>query len=218
MSSRLTTKCRVCGSGEASHFLTVNGSIYRRCPQCFATFIDASQFPSAEEEKQRYELHENDPQDEGYLEHLRRLSVPLIERLKPQDEGLDYGCGKVPALARMIEAAGHKMELYDPFFHPDRSVLEKKYDFITCSEVIEHFHAPADEFKILDAMLKPGGLLAVMTCFLDDDSKFADWHYRRDRTHVVFYKEETLRRVAQINGWDFEVPAKDIAMFTKPAK
>jgi hypothetical protein len=51
-----------------------------------------------------------------------------------------------------------------------------------------------------------------MTCFQTEDARFADWHYRRDPTHVVFYREATLRCVAENRGWTLEIPVKDVAL------
>lgn len=209
------TKCRVCERAGAEHFISADGADYFRCPACFATFIDASRLLKPEEEKARYAYHKNDPSDRGYREFLSKLSDPLIKRLGSSKEGLDFGCGTGPALAQMLEDAGHKMALYDPFFYPDTALLEKQYDFITCTEVFEHFHFPEQELNLLDGLLKPGGMLAVMTCFQTDDARFKDWHYRRDPTHVVFYKEETLRYIAQSFLWDIEIPVKDVAFFRK---
>ena len=90
------------------------------------------------------------------------------------------------------------------------------YDFVTCTEVAEHFHRPADEFDRLERLLRPGGWLAVMTSFQTDDARFAGWHYRRDPTHVVFYRAETFRTIAARHGWDCEIPAKDVALMRKP--
>jgi len=47
-------------------------------------------------------------------------------------------------------------------FRPGSEALTRTCDFITCTEVAEHFHRPADEFRRLDALLKPGGWLALM--------------------------------------------------------
>jgi 2-polyprenyl-3-methyl-5-hydroxy-6-metoxy-1,4-benzoquinol methylase len=116
----------------------------------------------------------------------------------------------------MLREAGPRVSLFDPFFAPNRSVLDRRYDFITCTETAEHFHAPADEFERLGRMLRPGGILAVMTCFQTDDARFANWHYRLDPTHVVFYREATLRRIAERRGWRCEVPCKDVALFHLP--
>ena len=87
------------------------------------------------------------------------------------------------------------MRLFDPLFFPEPEPLEDLYDFIVCTEVIEHFHRPVQEFLRFDRMLSPGGWLALMTCFQTDDDRFAAWHYRRDPTHVVFYCETTLRYI-----------------------
>ncbi len=130
-------------------------------------------------------------------------------------EGLDYGCGPGPALARILEEAGHRVCLYDPFFYPDRSVLDRTYDFVTCTETAEHFHDPAGEFARLDRLLKTGGGLGVMTCFRQPGRDFASWHYRRDPTHVVFYREATFRRLAERFGWQCEFPSRDVFLGRK---
>ncbi|NIP73974.1 MAG: class I SAM-dependent methyltransferase, partial [Gammaproteobacteria bacterium] len=107
-------------------------------------------------------------------------------------------------------------EGYDPFYAPDPALLGRRYQAITCTEVVEHLHDPAGTFRLLDRMLAPGGWLGVMTCFQTDDDRFANWHYRRDPTHVVFYREATLRWVAGHFGWECEVPRKDVALMRKP--
>ncbi|MEC7376339.1 MAG: methyltransferase domain-containing protein, partial [Pseudomonadota bacterium] len=66
-------------------------------------------------------------------------------------------------------------------------------------------------------MLKPDGWLAVMTCFQTDDDRFDTWHYRRDPTHVVFYRAATFEWLAAAYGWALEIPVKDVALFRKPA-
>ena len=189
---------------------------YRTCPDCEAVFLRPELFLSPEEERERYLLHENAPDDPGYREFLSRLAGPLLKRLPAGQEGLDYGCGPGPALARLIEEAGHRVRLYDPFFHRDPAVLEREYDFITCTETAEHFHAPAEEFARLDALLKLGGLLGVMTAFRPAEQDFSSWHYRRDPTHVVFYRETTFHRLADRFGWRPEFPALDIFIGRKP--
>ena len=82
--------------------------------------------------------------------------------------------------------------------------------------MVEHFHHPADEFRRLQGLLKPGGWLGVMTRFQTDDARFAQWHYRRDPTHVVFYRETTLRWLAQHHGWLCEIPGPNVALLHKP--
>jgi len=208
--------CPVCRAPSPHYFLQVGGRDYWRCTNCEARFLDPRQRPGPQDERAHYLLHENDPADAGYRKFLSRLADPLLARLDSGRRGLDYGCGPGPALAAMLREAGHEVALYDPFFHADPKRLTQNYDFIVCSETAEHFHRPAEEFDRLDAMLRPGGWLGVMTCFQTDDARFADWHYRRDPTHVAFYREATFRTLAAQRGWRCEVPARDIALMYKP--
>lgn len=208
-------KCPVCLSSTTRHFLAVDAKDYWRCQACRAAFVDARHHLSPEDECARYRLHRNDPDDPAYRRFLDQLARPLLERLPPGSEGLDYGCGPGPALARMLSEAGHRVALYDPFFRPDDSVWRRTFDFIACSEVAEHFRRPAVEFRSLNRLLRPGGLLGIMTCFQTEEERFADWHYRRDPTHVVFYREETFFRLAARHGWDCEIPARNVALMRK---
>lgn len=211
-SVRPAPACCVCRAPAVLPFMEVEGLSYWKCPHCEARFLDPAQRPSPAQEHAEYLRHQNDVEDEGYRRFLSKLAGPLNERLKPGASGLDYGCGPGPALASMLREAGHEMALYDPFFAPDTAPLSRTYDFVTCTETAEHFFDPATEFDRLGALLKPGGWLAVMTCFQTEDAKFANWQYRQDPTHVVFYREATLRHIASMRGWHCEIPVKDVAL------
>lgn len=214
--TKLPTVCPVCRAPRPQRFLSVDQRDYWRCATCEARFLDPAQRPARQDEYADYLHHENDPDDAGYRRFLSKLVDPLLDKLKPRSCGLDYGCGPGPALAAMLREVGHTMALYDPFFYPDQEPLGRIFDFIACTEVAEHFHFPADEFDRFDKMLRPGGWLAVMTCFQTDDARFANWHYRKDPTHVVFYREETLRLIAAQRGWTCEIVVKDVALMHKP--
>lgn len=209
-------RCIVCGVFSADFFVRVEGARYERCRTCHATFLDPGQRMLIKDERARYRLHQNDPQDPKYRRFLSKLTDPLLRRLPAQSKGLDYGCGPGPALACMLREAGHQVRLFDPLFYPDPEPLAERYDFIVCTEVVEHFHQPAEEFARLDRMLRPGGWLGIMTCFQTDDDRFANWHYRRDPTHIVFFCEETLRFIAHRFQWCCEIPVKDVALMRKP--
>lgn len=213
----MTEHCLVCEQGDPERFQVVSETLYYRCPVCLATLMATECRLEPAEEKAVYTLHHNDPDDPGYRRFLSRLADPLLERLSPGSSGLDFGCGPGPALARMLGQAGMQMSVYDPLFYPASAVLEKPYDFITCTEVMEHLYHPAAVLRQLDSLLRPGGYLGVMTCFQTDDARFANWHYRRDPTHVVFYRQATLQWLADHQGWHLDVPAKDVAIFRKAA-
>lgn len=207
--------CPVCAA-PADHFLSVDGCDYFRCPTCEARFLDPVQRPSRDVEYAHYLHHENEPDDPRYRRFLSKLAQPLMLRLAPASRGLDYGCGPGPALAAMLREAGHDVALFDPFFAPDPAPFSTTYDFVTCTEAAEHFHSPAQEFERLRRLIRPGGWLAIMTCFQFEDARFSSWHYRKDPTHVVFFREETFRYLAGIWGWACEVPVKDVALMQRP--
>lgn len=211
----MSMACRVCAQGDLFPFQSVGGRDYWRCPLCEATLLDAAQLPDDTAERAEYARHENATGDAGYRRHLARLLDPLLPKLAPASRGLDYGCGPGPALAAMLREAGHDVALYDPFFHPDDAALQRDYDFVVCTEVVEHFHRPAAEFARLHALLRPGGWLGILTCFQTDDARFAGWHYRRDPTHVAFYREATFHCLAARHGWHCEIPAKDVALMQR---
>lgn len=179
--------------------------------------MDSTAWLNPAQERVVYELHNNQPDDPGYRAFLNKLITPLLVKLTESDtQGLDFGCGPGPVLAQMLAQQGVAMELYDPMFYPDSHVLAQQYNVITCTEVAEHLHAPGETFALLNRCLKPGGWLAVMTCFQTDDRRFEHWYYRRDPTHVVFYREETMAWIAARWGWQLEIPVKDVALFHKP--
>jgi hypothetical protein len=181
-----------------------------------AKFLDPSLYIEAGIEKERYLEHDNRIDDEAYRYFLSRLASPLKEKLSIGDKGLDFGCGHGPALADMFQADGFEVDLYDPFFFPDKKVLSKKYHFISCTETAEHFYNPFKEFNSFDNLLMPGGWLGIMTCFLTTDDAFESWYYRRDPTHVTFYSEKTFEVIAEQRNWDYEIKSKDIVLLHKP--
>ena len=208
--------CILCHSSAVSSFGIFDGKQYWTCGHCAAKFLDKRHFLTQDAERKHYLNHQNLVADPDYRQFLDRLKKPLEKQLSPGATGLDYGCGSGPALADMFRADGFDIDLYDPFFFPDETIFNRQYDFITCTETAEHFYDPCSEFATLDRLLKPGGKLGLMTCFATDDNAFEKWHYRRDPTHVVFYKERTFQVIAAQYQWRCNVPAKDIVIMTKP--
>lgn len=188
---------------------------YLRCRRCSLVFVPRHQHLDAAAEKAVYDDHENRPEDAGYRRFLARLAAPLIARLRaagmaPGAEGLDFGCGPGPALARLFEEAGFRMRLYDPFYAPDEAALRQQYDFIAATEVFEHLAQPGEEIARLVRLLKPNGLLGVMTKRVIDADAFKRWHYIRDPTHVSFFSDATFEYIAARHGLTLEFISADV--------
>lgn len=142
---------------------------------------------SPTEEKDRYDQHKNDVNDQGYRNFVSPLVGKVLKTHPFGSSGLDYGSGSGPVAAVLLREKGYEVSLFDPFYHPDKKVLQRKYNFIICSEVIEHFYRPAEEFRLLSSLLLPGGSLFCMSELLPDQVNFTNWYYKNDPTHVFFY-------------------------------
>jgi hypothetical protein len=206
-------KCPLCQQERCEPFVTVQGRSYFRCGVCQLRFMAAGHRPDPAAELAHYRRHENRPDDPRYRAFLSRLSDVLLPHLPPAADGLDYGAGPGPTLSLMLAEHGFAMRIYDPFFAPDEAVLQRQYDFITCTETVEHFHRPAEEFARLAGLLRPGGWLGVMTEMQSDDDRFLNWWYARDPTHVCFYRRQTMEWIA--NHWNWRVlhPRKNVTLF-----
>ncbi|MZR62826.1 methyltransferase domain-containing protein [Alcanivorax sp. DP30] len=206
--------CTLCRT-PAQRFTQVDNREYFRCPCCQLTFEHPDKLPSPEQEKGQYDLHENQPDDPGYRRFLSQLADPLMALLPDDAQGLDFGCGPGPALATMLQEQGFDCETFDPLYAPDTSVLDRHYDFVTCTEVIEHLHQPAREWDWFAAHVKPGGWLGIMTRWLIDDTAFANWHYRRDPTHVCFWQPATFEWLARQQGWSLHLTGNPVVLMQK---
>lgn len=183
--------CSLCNSATRN-FEVIKEREYVQCINCKAILLSPESYLSPQEEKSRYRFHNNDVNDPGYLSFVS----PVIDKIRsdmPTDStGLDFGCGTGPVIASELEKSGYNIRLYDPYFQPNRTFLDKQYDFIICCEVMEHFQKPLEEFRLLRSLLKPEGKLYCKTAVWNEAINFNSWYYKDDPTHVIFYNRESL--------------------------
>lgn len=192
--------CPLCLKKAAS-FLTIEGQgHYWRCTSCDSVFMDRKDLLSAEKEKQRYDLHQNDISDPGYMEYLAPLRDEVLKHVARGSRGLDFGCGPSPALAKSL-GPDYQIDLYDPFFFADFDLQGKTYDFVMTTEVVEHFTNPNAEFFKLKSLLKPGASLWIMTQLFREEVDFRNWYYRRDPSHIFFYSEKAFTWIQKEFGF-----------------
>lgn len=207
--------CPLCASGDSREYSCDERRRYLRCSSCMLVFVPALHHLSPAAEKKRYDLHRNAPDNEGYRTFLRRMADPLMKRLSPGSEGLDFGSGPQPLLASLVREAGYSMAIYDPFYEPVPDVLDRRYDFITATEVVEHLRDPKTELGRLWNCLRPRGWLGIMTRPVVQRDAFPVWHYKNDLTHICFFSPETFRWLAGRWAADLEFLEGDIVLFRK---
>ncbi len=193
--------CPLCGgAGPFETTIDVRKRRHRVCGRCQLIFVEPDFLPSPEAERERYAKHRNGREDAGYVAFLQQAIVPALPFLKPDMRGLDYGCGHTPILHLLLAEAGLRCENYDPFFFPEWP--GGAFDFLFATEVVEHFHHPAAEWGRMLSLLRPGGILTVMTAPWEDLDAFRTWGYASDETHVAFYRRQTLEWILETFGLD----------------
>lgn len=209
-------KCLLCQSTQVSEFEKLNDISFWSCTMCSALFKHPRHHVSTSEEKQRYLLHTNDVKDQGYRQFVRPIVERIYQEHLPKSKGLDFGSGNGPVASKMLNELGYSnIVQYDPFFHPEESLLATTYNFIICIEVVEHFYHPLKEFKLLYHLLEPGGTLYIMTHLLPDLRQLKDWYYKNDKTHVFFYHEMSLQWIQEHLGFRTLEIANRCIMLTK---
>ena len=207
--------CPLCGCSHTDSWHQDKHREYVKCRECELVFVPPAWHLSPEDEKAYYDLHNNNVDDPGYRRFLSRMYQPVAERIQAGVSGLDFGCGPGPALATMFMEAGHPMAIYDLYYANNPEVLENRYDFVTCTEVVEHLMRPGQVLLQLLGLLKPGGVLGVMTKLVKDQEAFKSWHYIRDPTHITFFSRQTFQWFAQRYCCEVEFVGADVILFTK---
>ena len=215
MAPEQSEPCPLCSTAAPSAFHDSERGTFFRCGTCALVYLDPTQWPSRDAEIARYELHENSSGDADYEDFLSRLAAPIIARTPVGARGLDYGSGESDALAGLLARSGRPTVAYDPAFRPSAAALDDRYDFVVCSEVIEHVHEPRALLDRLDRLVRPGGIIGIMTAMYDDVPSFAAWWYVRDITHVCFYSKATMEWIARELGWSVAFPAPNVAVFER---
>jgi SAM-dependent methyltransferase len=211
MKSSINLSCPLCLKTNVSSFIAREIE-YHHCQNCHLVFKDKKELLDNKTEKSRYDFHEN-VDNPGYREFLGRLFHPLMKYLNKEMKGMDFGCGPGPVLQKMFHEEGINCQVYDPFYSPE--MPNGKFDFITSTEVVEHFFEPGKEFDFILSKLKAGGYLGLMTSLYENDEQFETWHYCNDDTHVSFYHHKTMEWIASNFNLEALHISKQVHIFRK---
>ncbi len=201
--------CIVCGSK------TEFKDSYYFCSDCEFIFKTRELVLDETAEKKRYMQHNNSIEDERYLDYFKKFLDEIVPHINGTI-GLDYGSGCANALEYVANRDyGLAMDSYDKYFS-SKETLQPKYDFITCTEVIEHIENPIEFIKEIDAYLSVGGTIAFMTNLHNNNTTdFFNWWYISDPTHISFYTLKTFEYLASKLGYEVTYAVKNIIVIKK---
>lgn len=188
---------------------------YLHCRLCDLVMVPKQYHLTAEAEKLQYDLHQNDATDPRYQNFLSRAYLPLFAKLGKNAVGLDFGCGPGPLLSKLGKDSGFEISNYDLYYYPHPELLNRSYDFVIMTEVIEHLADPYTVLQLLDSLLKPNAILAIMTKRVLGLKEFTKWHYKNDPTHLCFYSIQSFQWIARCFNWRLDVIDQDVVFFYK---
>lgn len=200
--------CPLC-QGKPEKFFN---ELFLKCTHCHSVY--RIELPSKEEEKKRYDFHKNDVTDAGYLNFVSPIIKAIKRDFTNDKRGLDFGCGPSSAISNQLNQDGYLIKEYDPFYFNEKISLQQQFDFIICSEVMEHFHYPYNEFNFLKNILVEGGKLYCKTSLYDESIDFANWYYKNDLTHVFFYSKTALEYIKEEFSFSHLQIEPDLITFT----
>jgi hypothetical protein len=191
--------CKICSNMTREIHQKTFG-IYHVCDLCGFISKDKEDHVSAQAQHTIYDSHHNSIEDPVYVAYFNHfLSEAVFPFVNEGRYGLDFGSGPSPVLAQMLtDTYGYMMDIYDLFYSPHKSYINKTYDLITVTEVVEHLENPLDYLSLFRDHLNENGILSIMTQFHhNNDEDFLDWHYIRDRSHISFCNERTFEIIAE---------------------
>ena len=216
--------CPVCKNNEINEIGLKNNHMLVSCPSCTCIFVNPT--PSAEELEGIYDDY---LATDKYLKKRKKKTITSsykIFRLKKylnssQRTFLDVGCN-IGATVRAAQVMGFTSmgidldstsidkakELFDKSEFEACSTFdlverERKFDFIFCSEVIEHVPFPHEFVKSLVDLMSPNSILYLTTPDAGHRKVPKDtlkWKEIKPPEHIVFFNKKTMSMLLQEHG------------------
>lgn len=141
----------------------------------------------------------------GYRRLTRRLRRAGLQR---GQRVIDFGCGS-GLLVQYLREQGYDAVGYDPYSgdHGDGARLAETYDAVIAQDVIEHDEDPLAVLARLDALARPGALIAIGTpnadgIDLDRPEKFVHSLHQPYHRHILALP--ALLAAGRARGWRLE--------------
>jgi 2-polyprenyl-3-methyl-5-hydroxy-6-metoxy-1,4-benzoquinol methylase len=184
----LKQPCRACGNSRSELQFTVSGCPVVRCARCRHVFLDIVHDDlSIEEMYRQYGCTDETVYFEGINAGVEKNIDRCLARCRqycvaagPKPRLLDIGCGNGALLKRALQAGFEcqGIEISPPLadqarqqtgcpvhtcFLADAHLPEGSFDAVTMYDVIEHLQSPRTDLARACALLRPGGVLFLLT-------------------------------------------------------
>ncbi len=210
--------CRICQSSSLAFFQ--DSRAFFKCPECFLIFT--SDLPEKELEENHYKSQWETVQADFWKDQVDGL-LSYIQVYRVPERILDFGSGS-GAMARELRKRGFSVTELEPMrdgYLKDQS-YSHLFDAVVGVEVIEHLSNPWEELREIEKVLAPDGVALFSTMltnpFIEAPNAaehFKTWWYKDDPTHVSFYCNRALAKMADLGGYDIDIFADKVFVIRK---
>ncbi len=191
----------MCGTQGSVSVAGVNPRGLLHCSTCELVFVPEQGHVSAEAERERYALHTNTPEDEGYVSFLATTADAVLSLPAQSPRVLDFGSGPNAVLTGLLRHRGVDCTPYDPLYGLGLGTRDETFDVVVLCEVLEHLRDLPAELGLLKRLVAPGGHVVVHTYLRPaDPAQIGTWWYTLDPTHVNFFSVKSLEWFAAALG------------------
>ena len=237
-------RCDCCGASDEELLLTKPGAISKhpfrvvRCKRCRFVYVNPRLDEAATAELYDSEYYKGegfDPavkyeQEYGSGNETNALVVEALTAYQsPPARLLDFGCGLGDLVRQATErgyrADGFEVSEYGRAFAREKGfrvfashdeIPSNTYDLVVAVEVIEHLFRPSASFRVIQRVLRPGGVLLYTTYNIDRFlirfrlALAKDHGYIVPEGHINFFSHSTAQRFFEHAGFRGLAPSLEL--------
>jgi len=190
--------CPLCLSHNCQQVGSDKRRCFFRCDTCTLIFVPHAYHLTSQQERRRYDLHDNTESNEGYVRFLTQVADIVEDESSSHARILDFGCGREAVLSKILRHRGKRCDCYDPLYHHSITDTSVRYDVIVLCEVIEHCRDVQCTLHEIKRLLTDNATVLIRTQCYPPVDRLTTWWYAQDMTHVNFFSQQALETAAHI--------------------
>ncbi|GJL78651.1 MAG: methyltransferase [Nitrospinaceae bacterium] len=169
-------------------------------------------FPDKADEEKHYKT-QWETTDPDFWKSQVDVLLQLINNYRTPKHILDFGSGS-GEMTREFLKRGYAITPLEPMIHGylEDQNYPARFDVVIAVEVLEHLLDPWHEIREIEKVLAPRGIVIFSTLLTnefihrpDAADHFKSWWYKDDPTHVSFFCNHVLSKMADIGNYDIDI-------------